>query len=117
HSQLNPCRHRLIVYRYFTRGFMKRSLIALLLVTATVLPVSAATLSTAANSVIPVETQQIINVDYRKMNDAPSAVALKKRVLPDALRQFEQALKGVNIDPATDVETLTFAAFRAKSQG
>ena len=77
----------------------------------------AATLSTAASTVIPAETQQIINVDYRKMNDAPSAVALKQRVLPDALRQFEQALKGVNIDPATDVETLTFASFRAKSQG
>ncbi|MBI2677590.1 MAG: hypothetical protein HYX28_02280 [Candidatus Koribacter versatilis] len=98
---------------------MKRSLISLLLVVAAagVLPASAATLNTAANSVIPAETQQIISVDYRKMNDAPSAVALKKRVLPDALKQFEQALRGVNIDTATDVETLTFAAFKMKKEG
>src|SRR5438874_11229141 len=98
---------------------MKRSLIAIVLavIIAGVVPASAATLSTAANTVIPAETQQIINVDYRKMNDAPSAIALKQRVLPDALKQFEQALKGVNIDPATDVETLTFAAFKVKSQG
>ena len=95
---------------------MKRRLIGFLLAAsaATAAPASAATLGTAANTVIPAETQQIINVDYRKMNNAPSALALKQRVLPDALRQFEQALKGVSIDPDTDVETLTFASFRAK---
>jgi hypothetical protein len=97
---------------------MKRSLITFLLVIAAgVIPAAAATLSTAANTVIPAETQQIINVDYRKMNNAPSAIALKQRVLPDALKQFETALKGVNIDPATDVETLTFAAFKMKKEG
>ena len=98
---------------------MKRSLAALVLIGAALivsaLPASAATLSTAANTVIPAETQQIINVDYRKMKDAPSAMALKARVLPDALRQFEFALKGVNINPENDVETLTFASFNTTS--
>jgi hypothetical protein len=95
---------------------MKRSLSALCLL-AMAVPAGAATLGTAASTVIPAGTQQIINVDYRKMNNAPSAVALKQRVLPDALKQFEQALKGVNINPETDVETLTFASFRGEKQG
>jgi hypothetical protein len=79
---------------------------------AVAVPSFAASLGTAASTVIPATTQQIINVDYRKMNNAPSALALKKRVLPDALRQFEQSLRGVGINPDTDVDTLTFAAFR-----
>jgi len=94
---------------------MKRSLAFLLLALA--VPASAATLGTAASTVIPANTQQIINVDYRKMNNAPSAVALKQRVLPEPLKQFEQALKGININPDTDVETLTFAAFSSGKQG
>src|SRR3954468_20949046 len=96
---------------------MKRSLVTLLLALAPALPACAATLGTAASTVIPAGTQQIINVDYRKMNNAPSAVALKQRVLPDALKQFEQALRGVNINPDTDVETLTFASFNSGKQG
>jgi hypothetical protein len=97
---------------------MRRTLVALLLAALVVaLPASAATLSTAASIVIPAETQQIITVDYRKMNNAPSALALKQRVLPDALKQFEQALRGVGINTETDVDTLTFASFRAKKVG
>lgn len=96
---------------------MNRSLIAICLATLVALPAGAATLGSAAATVIPAGTQQIINVDYRKMNNAPSAVALKQRVLPEALKQFEQALQGVNINPDTDVETLTFAAFRDDKQG
>jgi hypothetical protein len=94
---------------------MKRSLAFCLVALAA--SAQAATLGTAASTVIPASTQQIINVDYRKMNNAPSALALKQRVLPEPLKQFEQALKGVNIDPETDVETLTFAAFSSGKQG
>lgn len=100
---------------------MKRSLIVLLFAAMCVamLPAQlhAATLGTAAQTVIPSETQQIISVDYRKMNNAPSALALKKRVLPDALRQFEEALRGIGINPDSDVDTLNFAAFRMGKQG
>lgn len=94
---------------------MSRSLALCLLALAA--SAQAATLGTAAATTFPAGTQQIISVDYRKMNDAPSAMALKQRVLPDALKQFEQALKGVNIDPQTDVDTLTFAAFTSGKQG
>lgn len=82
------------------------------------LPASAASLGTAASTVIPAETQQIINVDYRKLKDSPSALALKQRVLPDPLKQFEGALRGVGINPDSDVESLTFASFRpGRGQG
>jgi hypothetical protein len=101
-----------------SRGPMKRVLVALLFAAAVAaaLPAQGATLPTAASIVIPAETQQIINVDYRKMNNAPSALALKHRVLPDTLKQFEQALRGVGINTDTDVESLTFASFRSRKE-
>jgi hypothetical protein len=37
--------------------------------------------------------------------------------LPDNIKQFETALKAIGLDPETDVDTLTFASFRAGKQG
>ena len=71
-------------------------------------------LGTSARAVIPADIQQIISVDYRALKNSPTALALKARVLPDQLREFETSLRGVGIDPETDVEQLTFASFRAK---
>lgn len=72
-------------------------------------------LASATRAVIPSDIQQIINVDYRSMEDSQSGQALKARVLPEQLKKFETALKGVGIDPDKDVEQLTFASFRVKS--
>lgn len=72
-------------------------------------------LASATRAVIPSDVQQIINVDYRSMEDSQSGQALKARVLPDQLKKFEAALKGVGVDPDKDVEQLTFASFRVKS--
>jgi hypothetical protein len=44
-------------------------------------------------------------------------MALKQQVLPEALKQFEGALKGVAIDPDKDVDQLTFASYRVPKQG
>ncbi len=52
-------------------------------------------------------------MDYRALRDSPTAQALKDRVLPDNLKQFETALKGAGIDPEKDVEQLTFVSYRA----
>jgi hypothetical protein len=46
------------------------------------------------------------------MNNSPSALALKEKLMPDQLRRMETALKGVGINPTTDIEQLTFASFR-----
>jgi len=74
-------------------------------------------LGSSARSAIPSEVQQIISVDYRAMKNSDTAMQLKQQVLPDSLKQFEVALKGVGIDPDKDVDQLTFASFRMAKQG
>lgn len=75
-----------------------------------------AALGTSSRTVIPSDIQQIISVDYRALRNSPTALALKNQVLPDNLKQFETALKGVGLNPDTDVEQLTFASFRLKGK-
>jgi len=74
-------------------------------------------LGSSARSAIPSDIQQIISVDYRAMKNSDTAMQLKQQVLPDSLKQFEVALKGVGIDPDKDVDQLTFASFRMAKQG
>jgi hypothetical protein len=74
----------------------------------------ASPLSNSARGVIPAEVQQIIVVDYRTLNNEPSALALKEKVLPPPLKQFENALRGAGIDPEKDMDQLVFASFRTK---
>src|SRR4051812_10484656 len=75
-----------------------------------------AALGTSSRTVIPSDIQQIISVDYRALRNSPTALALKNQVLPENLKQFETALKGVGLNPDTDVESLTFASFRLKGK-
>jgi hypothetical protein len=77
------------------------------------MPVLAMPLGTSSRAVIPADVQQIISVDYRALKNSPTALALKARVLPDQLKEFETSLRGVGINPDADVEQLTFASFRA----
>lgn len=81
------------------------------------LPVFASSLGTAARSVIPNEVQQIINVDYRRMKASDTAMALKSRLLPANLKQFEDALKDIGVMPDRDLEQITIASFRTKDHG
>jgi hypothetical protein len=74
-------------------------------------------LNSSARAVIPADLQQLISVDYRALKDSAVAMQLKQQVLPDNLKEFETALKGVGIDPNKDVDTLAFAAFRTPKQG
>ncbi|HEY1261993.1 MAG TPA: hypothetical protein VGF06_00630 [Terriglobales bacterium] len=71
-------------------------------------------LGSSARTVIPAEVQQVISVDYRALKNSNTAMALKQQVLPESLKQFEAALKGVGIDPDKDVDQLTFASYRSK---
>src|SRR4030095_16093258 len=75
----------------------------------------ASPLSNSARGVIPAEVQQIIVVDYRTLNNEPSALALKDKVLPPPLKQFETALRGAGIKPEQDMDQLVFASFRTKN--
>lgn len=93
---------------------MKRLLFVLVLVVAVSLPSFCVSLATAARAAIPSDIQQIICVDYRALKNSPTAQALKNRVLPDNMKEFEDSLRGIGVDPDTDVEQLTFASFRSK---
>lgn len=74
----------------------------------------AAPVGSSARAVIPAQAQQIISVDYRALRNSESGMALKNRVLPENLKQFEESLKGMGIDPTKDVDQLTFVSFRGK---
>ena len=76
----------------------------------------AAPLASNAKTAIPADVQQIISVDYRALRNSDSGMALKAKILPDNLKQFENALKDMGIDPDTDVEGLSFVMFRAGKQ-
>ena len=95
---------------------MKQFLTVLFLSVALCIPAFAAPLSSNARTVVPSAVQQMISVDYRELRDSPTALALRDRVLPENLKQFETALKGAGIDPDKDVEQLTLVNYRS-SQG
>jgi len=78
---------------------------------------SAMPLPSAARSVVPTDLQQLFSVDYRELRDSPTAMQLKAQLLPDNLKEFEDALRGVGINPEKDVDSVSIAAFRTQKQG
>jgi hypothetical protein len=74
-------------------------------------------IASSARSMVPAEIQQLIGVDYRALKDSPTAQALKDKVLPEDLKQFEAALKGIGIDSEHDLDQLSFASFRTEKKG
>src|SRR5438552_9742764 len=77
----------------------------------------AAPLGSSVRPVIPAEVQQLICVDYRALKNSDTAQQLKAQVLPENLKQFETALKGIGISTERDVDTLTFISYRQLKQG
>lgn len=74
-------------------------------------------LNSSARSCVPADLLQLISVDYRALKDSSTAMALKQQLMPDNIKEFETALKGIGLDPEKDVDTLTFASFRTGKQG
>jgi hypothetical protein len=96
---------------------MKRTIVCLLALLTSGLPALASSLGTAARTVIPVEVQQIINVDYRRMKNSETAMDMKSKLLPPNMKQFEDALKDIGISPDKDIDQITLASFRQKDHG
>jgi hypothetical protein len=94
-----------------------KKLVFVLVVLVSGLPAFASSLSTAARTVIPNDVQQIINVDYRRMKNSDTAMQMKAKLLPPNMKQFEDALKGIGVDPDRDVDQITLASFRTKDKG
>lgn len=80
-------------------------------------PVWASPLGTAARTAIPRDVQQIISVDYRSLKNSQSAMALKERLLPENLKQFETSLRNIGINPDNELEQLSFVTFRTPKAG
>lgn len=95
---------------------MKKFLVALTLTSLLCMPAFAAPLSSNARTVIPSAIQQILSVDYRALRGSQTALALKNRVLPQNLKQFETALRTFGIDPSKDVEQITFVTYRGSDK-
>jgi hypothetical protein len=96
---------------------MKRTLVILLAFLTSGLTAFAASLATAARTVIPIEVQQIINVDYRRMKNSDAAMDMKAKLLPPNMKQFEDALKDIGVNPDKDIDQITLASFRLKDHG
>jgi hypothetical protein len=94
---------------------MKKLCFAALLLCATV--GYAMPIASSARSMVPAEIQQLIGVDYRALENSPTAMALKAQVLPDNLKELETALKGIGIDATHDLDQLNFASFRTEKKG
>ena len=77
----------------------------------------ASPLPSSVRPAIPAEVQQLICVDYRALKNSDTAQQLKQQVLPENLKQFETALKGIGVLVDRDVDTLTFISYRQPKQG
>jgi hypothetical protein len=80
-------------------------------------PLLGAPLPSSVRPAIPAELQQLISVDYRMLKNSETAQQLKAQLLPENIKEFETALKGIGIDPDRDVDTLTFISYRRPRQG
>ena len=81
------------------------------------MPARAASLATAARTVVPREVQQIINVDYRRLKNSETAMEMKSRLVPANMKQFEDALKDIGVVADRDMDQITLASFRTKDHG
>src|SRR5437660_3502156 len=95
---------------------LRKGLIVLSLAVATA-AAFAAPLPSSVRPAIPAQVQQLICVDYRALKNSDTAQQLKQQVLPENLKQFETALKGIGVSTERDVDTLTFVSYRQPKQG
>lgn len=81
------------------------------------LPAFAAQLSGDARAAVPHDIQQLVDVDYRAMQNSEAAMQLRDRVMPPELKQFDDALRKSGINDNHDVDSLAFALYRVPGAG
>ena len=84
------------------------------LILAAGISANASQLSTDARTAIPRDVQQLVVIDYRAMQNSPTAMDLRDRVMPPELKQFDEALRRSGLNDNHDVDQLAFALFRPK---
>jgi hypothetical protein len=101
---------------FISEAFMKIFKFCVVLLLATSMAY-AMPLNSSARAVVPADLLQLISVDYRALKDSTTAMTLRDQLLPDNIKQFEAALKGIGINPDKDVDTLAFISFHTNKQG
>jgi hypothetical protein len=100
-----------------TRGLssLAASLLGVSMVCAA-LPASASQLATESQAALPKDVQQLIVVDYPKMENSDIAMKLRAKVLPPELKRLEDSLEksGMNVDRS--VTQLAFASYRVAGE-
>ena len=76
---------------------------------------SAAQLSSDARTAIPHDVQQMVVIDYRIMQNSPTAMELRGQVMPPELKQLEEALRKSGLNDNNDLEQLAFVLYRTGS--
>lgn len=94
------------------RNSLKLAAAVAAVVVASGISARAAQLSTDARAAIPRDVQQLVVIDYRAMQNSPTAMQLRDRVMPPDLRQFDDALRRSGLNENHDVDQLAFALFR-----
>ncbi|MGH9468062.1 MAG: hypothetical protein ACRD1Y_11990 [Terriglobales bacterium] len=75
-------------------------------------PFASAQLSPAVQAVLPSTTQQIVSINYRRLANIPVAQQLESRVLPPGMQGLSSMLQRGGLNPATDINRLTFATYK-----
>lgn len=82
------------------------------LATVSAIPAHAVALTNDAQSAIPQNVQQLIDIDYRAMENSPTAMQMRARLLPPQLKQLEEALEHSGLNADQDIDSLCFVAYR-----
>jgi hypothetical protein len=98
--------------RFWRKALVRIIAKFIVLVLAFVAYAHASQLSTDARTAIPRDVQQLVAIDYGAMQNSPTAMALRDRVMPPDLKQFDQALQRSGLNENHDVDQLAFALFR-----
>lgn len=78
------------------------------------LAAAAAQLSGAAQSVMPQGTRQVISIDYHRLAADPVAQQLMTQLLPPEVQGLSELLTRGGLNPAQDLNRVTFATFQSE---
>ncbi len=98
------------------RGSLGGFLLGTLVLSAASRPALASQLATESQAAVPKDVQQLIVVDYPKMENSDIAMKLRAKVLPPELKRLEDSLQksGMNVDRS--VTQLAFASYRVPGE-
>ncbi len=80
------------------------------------LSAAASPLATESQAAVPKDLQQLIVVDYQKMENSEIAMKLRAKVLPPELKRLQDALQQSGMNVNQSVTQLAFASYRVPGE-